>query len=127
MADAKIIIGADYSDEVIEASKEAIQLALKSIGEEAEGYAKNSCPVDMGILKNSISFKTADAEGTGDSTPKGAPPDGELQVGTNVKYAKYQEFGERYHHKVGGPHFLRNSIANHGDHYKEILKAALDD
>lgn len=116
----------DNTDAVIQASEEAIQTALMYIGEEAEGFAKEECPVDTGALRNSIAYATADAM-QGGSEPKGQVPKKQLQVGTNIEYAKYQEFGEGYAHTTGKAHFLRDSIANHGELYKEILEAALED
>lgn len=86
--------------------------ALKAIGMECEGYAKANCPVDTGRLRNSITHEVKLA-------------DRAVYVGTNVEYAERQEFGD-YHHKVGKKHYLRDAAADHADHYKEILKAALD-
>lgn len=113
MAESYRIEVNDYSEEVLKAMRSQVLVALKAIGNEAEGYAKDECPVDTGRLKNSIANKVVD-------------DDYEVQVGTNVEYAAKQEFGD-YHHKVGKKHYLRDSIANHGDHYKAILKAALED
>lgn len=47
----------DYSDEVLEAFDEACLRALERCGLQAEGYAKDLCPVDTGALRNSISHK----------------------------------------------------------------------
>lgn len=100
----------DYSSEVKHAMRQQVEIALKSIGQTAEGHAKDECPVDTGNLRNSI------ANEHDDST---------VYVGTNVEYAPYVEYGD-YNHTTGKKHFLRDSIANHGDEYKSILKAALD-
>ena len=124
------------TDEVLKAMKEQARIALKSIGEEAEGYAKDDCPVDSGRLRNSITFATKDYKSKGNDRPKekasaeerkklATPEDLTLYLGTNVDYAIYVEYGQ-YKHDVGKNHFIRDSIANHGDHYKEILRAALD-
>ena len=54
-------MGADYtiqdnSKEVIEAKNNAVEKALEMIGLKAEGYAKLKCPVDTGLLRNSITY-----------------------------------------------------------------------
>lgn len=101
----------DKSREVLEAMKEQVILGLAAVGQEAEGYAKEGCPVDTGRLRNSIN-NAVDEEAL------------EVYVGTNVEYAPDVEYEERPH-KVGGAHFLRNSISDHTDAYKAILEAAL--
>jgi hypothetical protein len=101
----------DHSPEILKAMKDQIILGLKSIGQECEGYAKEDCPVDTGRLRNSISHKVASGEQA-------------VYIGTNVEYAPYVEYGD-YAHTTGKNHFLRDAAANHGDHYKEIMEAAL--
>lgn len=103
----------DYSEEALKAMYEQAILALGLIGDEAEGYAKDECPVHTGTLRNSIANQVVS-------------DDYAVQVGTNVEYAPYVEYGDM-HHKVGKKHFLRDSIANHEERYKAILKAALQD
>ena len=103
------------ADEVIAALRRQVALGLESIGQEAEGYAKDECPVDTGRLRNSISHEVQEDE---------------VYIGTNVEYAPYVEFNEKARHdppQFGGgkAHFLRDAAANHGDHYKEIMEAAL--
>ena len=102
----------DHSDEVVGEMLKKAMLGLTSIGEEAEGFAKDECPVDTGNLRSKISNKVVDSEKA-------------LYVGTNVEYAPYVEFGENKSHKVGKAHFIRDSIATHGERYKNILEAAL--
>ena len=101
----------DHSAEVLEAMKDQVILALKSIGQEAEGYAKDECPVDTGRLRNSIANKVVEEEKA-------------VYIGSNVEYAPYVEFKDATH-KTGKAHFLRDAITNHTDHYKAILEAAL--
>lgn len=115
----------DNSDEIIKLMKEQSETALMAIGAEAEGYAKGDAPVDTGRLRNSINWATNTGSGTGDDAPQGNPEKGTVCIGTNVEYAVYVEYGDQSH-KVGKKHFLRDAMANHGDHYKEILRAALD-
>lgn len=106
-------IRTDMSDEVKKQVQSQILLGLEAIGQEMEGYAKDECPVDLGRLRNSIAHKVVDKEDA-------------VYVGSNVKYAPYVEFIDRYRHKVGKAHFLRDSVANHMEHYKAIMTASLD-
>lgn len=99
------------SAEVLAAMREQVALGLEAIGQEAEGYAKDDCPVDTGRLRNSISHKVEEQEEA-------------VYIGTNVEYAPYVEYGE-YEHKTGKNHFLRDAATTHGDHYKAIMEAAL--
>ena len=101
----------DKSPEILAAMRQQVLLGLEAIGQECEGYAKDDCPVDTGRLRNSIAHMV---EGDDDK----------VYVGTNVEYAPYVEYGE-YKHITGKNHFLRDAAANHGDHYKAILEAAL--
>ena len=102
----------DNSQAVLNALKNQIEQGLIAVGETAEGYAKEGAPVDTGRLRNDITYKVNAEEY-------------EVQVGTNVEYAPYQEYGDNYSHKTGGAHFLRNSLSNHVNEYKAILEAAL--
>lgn len=112
----------DNSDEVIEAMREQAITALMSIGQMAEGFAKDECPVGSpestgipgyigGTLRGSISNEVVEDEMA-------------MYVGTNVEYAPYVEFKDM-EHMVGRAHFLRDSIAEHQDLYLEILQTAL--
>lgn len=101
----------DKTPEILEAMKSQVLLGLQAIGMEAEGYAKDDCPVDTGRLRNSISNKVVDSEMA-------------VYIGSNVVYAPAQEFGE-FKHKVGKPHFLRDAAANHDEHYKAIMEKFL--
>lgn len=64
----------DNSDEVLKAFEAAWSRGLERIGLQAEGYAKDLCPVDTGALRNSISHKVDDGEPA-------------VYVGSNLKYA----------------------------------------
>ena len=103
----------DHSTEVLTAMRQQVLLGLESIGQEAEGYAKDECPVDTGRLRNSIAHKVVSSEKS-------------VYIGTNVEYAPYVEYGERAAHQTGKAHFLRDAATTHGEHYKSIMKAALD-
>ena len=113
-------------------------LALKSIGEKAEEYAKKDCPVDTGRLRNSITHATqkysgqqsySDKKGNHyhDGGAKGIPDEDCVCIGTNVVYARQIEFNDRISHTVGKAHFLKDAISNHGDEYKKIAQAALEE
>lgn len=101
----------DNSQEVLDAAHQQIMLALEAIGQEAEGYAKDDCPVDTGRLRNSIAHDVDESEPA-------------AYIGTNVEYAIYVEYGD-YNHKVGKNHFLRDAASTHGEHYKAIMEAAM--
>lgn len=66
----------DNSREVLSAFEEAKARGLERIGLEAEGYAKDLCPVDTGNLRNSISHLVDEG---GDAA----------YIGSNVEYAGY--------------------------------------
>ena len=85
----------------------AIKRALWRIGAQAEGYAKDRCPVDTGNLRNSITHTEDDSA---------------AYIGTNVEYGKYVELGTR--HSRAQP-FLRPAAANHADTYRNIVKDEL--
>ena len=101
----------DNSTEILDAMREQVLVALESIGQEAEGYAKDECPqsVDTGRLRNSIAHSVIEKD---------------VYVGTNVEYAPYVEYGE-YKHQTGNAHFLRNSVTDHTEYYKNILETFL--
>lgn len=127
----------DHTAEAIAAMKRQAVIALQSIGQEAEGYAKAECPVDTGNLRNSITNEVIDDES-----------ELAVYIGTNVEYAPYVELGTGKYadngrgrktpwvyvddkgvgHRTSGQkpvHFLRDAVADHGDRYKDILEAAL--
>lgn len=100
---------ADHTDEVIESLGIAIGRGLEAIGIQAEGYAKDLCPVDTGRLRNSITH-------TIDADEKAA------YIGTNVEYGPYVEMGTSRQKEQP---FLRPAAQNHGDEYREILESEL--
>lgn len=64
----------DNSGEILKAFENAVQRGLEAIGETAEGYAKDDCPVDTGRLRNSITNQVK-----GD----------DVYIGSNTSYAPY--------------------------------------
>lgn len=116
MADGsfEIRVEKDNIDEVMQAVDEKIKLALSLMGDTVEGYAKEDCPVDTGNLRNSITHNEGEYDG------------GVAEfVGTNVEYAQYVEFIDRYHHDVGKAHFLRDGALNHVNEIKAVAETAL--
>ena len=133
-------------DEFMEAVVERLPTILKAIGQTAEGYAKQDCPVDTGLLRNSITFAISgeapaiqsysadrpDDNGVmqsgsydGNTEPEEMPNAYSVQIGTNVKYAPAQEFNEDYNHMVGKAHFLRDALQNNREDYKDIIYAGI--
>ena len=104
----------DNSKLFLEEFQNKVEQALLTIGENAQGFAVDDCPVDTGRLRNSINYAVIVPEKT-------------VYLGTDVEYAKYVEFGDNAHHATGKAHFLRDAATTHNDLYKEIAKAALKD
>lgn len=110
----------DNSKEVLAALQEQMQKALTICGITAEGYAKKLCPVDTGLLRNSITYAVsgestaissyqADRKDKSGELKKGsysgtAPEESKgmaVYIGTNVEYAAYQELGSGKHYDGG--------------------------
>lgn len=140
-----------HVDDVMAAVDEKIKLALGLMGEIVEGYAKEDCPVDTGLLRNSLTYAVngqstsissyhADRGSTGASAGSvnagsvriggysgaiGSGDENTCYVGTNVEYAPYVEFIDRYHHDTGKAHFLRDAGQNHINEIKAVAETAL--
>lgn len=97
----------DNSEEVLKDFDERVQTALELIGLKAEGYAKKDCPVDTGLLRNSINYRTRNEEKA-------------VYIGTNVEYAPEQEFNHK-----NKAHFLRNAATHHNDEYRQIVEKVM--
>lgn len=124
---------------VIRATEKAMKKAARMIGGTLEGHAKELCPVDTGLLRNSITFAlggespaitdyASDSRGDGKQVTEGhydgtAPADdaGEITVyvGTNVQYAPYQELGTI---KMDARPFLRPAVENSKDEVEQIIE-----
>ena len=123
----------DNSGAVLSAFHSAVEKALEECGLVAEGYAKKLAPVDTGNLRNSISHKVD-------------PEEPAVYIGTDVKYAAYQEFGTGiyteggrdtpwvYQDEKGNWHwtrgnkaqpFLKPSVADHQKQYSQIIEQEL--
>lgn len=123
-------------DVVLSGSQAAIRRAAEIIGGMAESYAKELCPVKTNNLRTSITHTT---ENNGHT----------VVVGSAVKYAPYVELGTgihalgeshakkipwhykdakgKWHTTYGMPPrpYLRPSIENHKDEYKEVLETEM--
>ena len=100
-------------DKAIKAIEGAINKALIKSALLVEGEAKNLAPVDTGRLRHSITHEVEDQE---------------AQVGTNVEYAAYVEFGtskqtpQPYLHPA-----LEQDKENIRKIFKEEISKAIDD
>lgn len=132
-------IESDETDEVIRQCTEKVKKALETIGIKAEGYAQGLCPVDTGLLRNSITHAvsgnptsittyTADREKNGKlmsgsySGTVGSANDNTVYVGTNVEYAVDVELGIK--RKRPKP-YIKPSIQDHISDYKTIIEQEL--
>lgn len=130
----------DYSEEVLRELDDAVERALEAIGEKATGYAQGECPVDTGLLRNSLTYgldgqkaklqtyKAIKGDGSGmyvGEFPKLTVGQRALYVGSNVHYAFSVETVPRKH-KTGKAHFLKDAMGNHEDEYKNTIKASLE-
>ena len=117
----------------LEALQSQVEIALEQCGMVAEAYAKKSCPVDTGALRNSITHSVDSGEKT-------------AYVGTNMEYAPYVELGTGIHasggrqtpwmyqddagkwHTTKGQaarEFIKPAAADHAEEYKRIIIATL--
>ncbi len=126
-------------DKFEKALDEVAEKVLTMWGMQGESAAKELCPVDTGLLRNSITFSIA---GSGANNPqykadvggktgqysgqsqedKGGPR--HVYIGTNVEYALYQELGD-FKHQHGQSPFLRPAIERNIDYFKNILEQEL--
>lgn len=148
MADFDFKITVDNTAQIMAIIDEKADVALKQCGEVIEGYAKEDCPVDTGLLHNSLTYALAgqapavsayhaDKTSTGESAttgtsgavrfggyskPVGNAGDHAVYVGTNVEYGPAVEFRDISHH-VGKAHFLRDAGLPHVDELREVCQA----
>lgn len=104
MADIEI---KDNRHQTFDELQRAIETALEECGLVAESYAKTLCPVDTGLLRNSITH-----------TKKGNSE----YIGSDIFYASFQEIGT---FNIIGKHFLQKAVADHAEEYKKILEKHL--
>ena len=130
--------------EVQKATEKAMNKAARMIGGTVEGHAKDACPVNTGLLRNSITFalggsapnateyasNDVDKNGKRIEVTEGhyegtAPEDDKNQVtvyvGTNVEYAPYQELGAPNINLDPRP-FLRPAFENFSGEIEQIIE-----
>ena len=93
------IIYTSNKAEALAKIKEAIKNALEICGGTAEGHAKEKCPVQSGVLRNSIAH-----EPRGDDT---------VAIGTNIEYAPFVEFGHNQEPGRYVPVLGKRLVADH--------------
>ena len=119
------------------ALEQVAEKVLTMWGMQAESAAKKLCPVDTGLLRNSITYALAgqaantteyqdDArEQTGFYSGQAQADRGGLRhvyIGTNVEYAPYQELGTV---KMIAQPFLGPAIEQNIEYYRSILESEL--
>ena len=142
-----------HIEEVEQYTEKSIRTALEYIGLKAETYAKLKCPVDTGLLRNSIAhavsgraprigksggfYKSSYPDKQGRthigvySNSKRAPTskgDIRVYVGTNVKYAPYVEMGHidvRSGRHISPQPFIRPALFDHIQEYEQDLISVL--
>lgn len=131
---AKDIKIEDHSAEVEAAIYEAIKRGLKDIGMAAEGDAKKLCPVQSGLLRNSIthalsgesfdhSYSSTDGKKTGSFNEQvGDNDEKAVYIGTNVEYAAYVEMGTS---RTAPQPFLKPAATDHVNKYAKMLEAEI--
>lgn len=97
----------DNSKDVLAELEKNIPVALEECGLAAEGYAKRLCPVDTGLLRNSITHTVV-----GESA----------YVGTNVEYAPYVEMGTI---RTRAQPFIEPAVVDHAREYRQIIEKRL--
>ena len=136
-----------YIAKVEKATKTAMKRAATMIGGTVEGHAKELCPVDTGLLRNSITYalggegvnmpyyRSNDKDKSGKQIPlkegtyegnaeKDADNQITVYVGTNVQYAPYQELGAPNINLPAKP-YLRPAFENHINEIEQILQKEL--
>lgn len=105
-----------HKAEVLHATERKMKAAAMMIGGTVEGHAKELCPVDTGLLRNSITYAIGGSQPNTTSyqsnhvdknrhrievehgfyageAPRDADDEVTVYVGTNVQYAPYIELG----------------------------------
>ena len=126
----------DNSEEYKDLLNQAIRRGLRAIGMTAKTYAKDTCPVDTGYARNSITYalsgeSAAISSYEADRGKNGKPPrtgkysgtmgkieDNYVVIGSNVEYFPFIEEGARGRE---ARHTLRKAATDHKDEYKQLL------
>ena len=143
----------DHSKEALEEMEEQVGRALEAIGLQAEGYAKLLCPVDTGLLRNSITYAVAGdypAQRDYKSNSSHASTPATQRAGTagkaikikKGKYTKkaskedkmavyigsnveYAAFVELGTRRTKAQPYIKPAVMDHGGEYKKIVKEFL--
>lgn len=102
----EIKIEIDNRNTILEEVENVTVRALMKCGAIVENYAKQDAPVDTGRLRNSIHHEME-------------KPD-TVAIGTDVKYAVYQELGTS--RGVKPKRYLTNAVRNHIPQYEAIIR-----
>lgn len=128
---------------VRKATEKAMKKAARMIGGTVAGHAVEACPVDTGLLRNSITFAIGgedpqittyhsnDTDKNGklierkeghysDKAPQDEDDQVTVYVGTNVQYAPYQELGAPNINLEAKP-FLRPAMENFTQEIEQII------
>lgn len=116
-----------YVPEAIKATKDGAYDGILAMATAITSQAKALAPVDDGLLRNSIMWKSKNKSGglEGGSAIKESVAENEVIVGSAVEYAIYQEYGTR---KMPAQPFLRVAfdIFVNGTKGKEAMKKAVN-
>lgn len=130
----------NHKEEIKREMNKRLETALEEIGIKAEGYAARLCPVQTGLLKNSITSavggkETSKKKYTADKAKKGkelksgsysgiatAEKNPYVILGSNVEYAPSIETGTSKKHARP---FIKPALTDHVDQYRRMLKAEL--
>ena len=132
----------DNSEEYKSLLSQAIRRGLRDSDMPAETHAKQSCPVDTGYARNSITHalsgeSAAVSSYKADRGKNGKPPktgeyrgtmgeidDNYVVIGSNVEYFPFIEEGARGRKAY---HTLRKAATEHKDEYKQLLTDSIKD
>lgn len=99
--------------EVQHALEDALQTAMQETAESAKSAAQERCPVDTGLLRDSI---FADVNASGGSARR------TLVIGADVPYAAYVELGTS---RQSAQPFIRPAVDQEAPKLTERLRAAV--
>lgn len=129
------------ADKALRQLDKQMQQAVDMIGGIIESAAKDLCPVDTGLLRNSIThggaggklgateYASDDGGTTGQYADANIPADEGgnkyvVVVGTNVQYAPYQELGAPNRNVPPSP-FLRPAFEDNMETAKTVVETLL--
>lgn len=149
MANVKVLIKSDATDEAKEEMKRRVRIALEAAGIQAASAAREEIQkspkrIDTGLLRNSITHaldgetptigtyradnasrytgKKPEPGKYGGTLPKEPEGKAAAYIGTNVDYAIYVHEGTD---RMAPNRFLKNAIENNADELINILKSEI--